>query len=104
MINFLSSQGQTQDARIEASDDRTIASARENVEDLGGEYNRPLFSSAGVIIKRPLLLWDKSGAHPYHMYDREGHEITVSGASVILLICADGQQFVTSDGQYFATR
>lgn len=66
------------------------------------EYNRPLFSRFGAIIKSPSLLWDRSGAHPYLMYDKDGNEITVADSNIILFILADGQKFVTSDGNYLA--
>lgn len=66
------------------------------------EYNRPLFSCSGTIIKSPSLLWDRLGAHPYLMYDKDGNEITVSESNVVLFILSDGQQFVTSDGNYLA--
>lgn len=51
MINLPSLQYQAQDARIEVYDDRIIVRARENAEELGGEYNYTWYASDNSFVK-----------------------------------------------------
>ena len=79
MINLSSANYQAQDARIEVYNDRVIVRARENGEELGGEYNYTWYAD-GALVKNaaePTIDTDPEEPDPTRLFDRFENQLNL---------------------------
>lgn len=76
MINLPSANYQVQDARIEVYNDRVIIRARENGNELGGEYNYTWYADGTLVKNAPEPTID-TDPDPISLFDRFGNRLSL---------------------------